>query len=1199
MSSWHTGQIKYALGIGSLMSFYGIVTFIVMMMPEGSIGRNQKVVVIVLLLLTLPFTLLGGYLASRRSKKKAAKEAAANEQAAESAPAAESAKKLSTPQGSYDGLAGSAEEAVQFLKSSNLGEGGIYSLPWYLVVGAPRSGKTSLVVGSNLNFQALPSQRESEMKFVRPTANVDWRVASEAVFLDTSGRYQTEGGNADEWSAVLETIKKYRSSRPIDGLILTVNAESVMRSDERQNEELAKVLRSRLDEAMQRLKVRFPVYIVFTHADSIEGFRDSFSTSKQEDKNLVWGATIPLEKSENAQTLFDGEYELLHNSVMKRRLVRLSAPFPPVRQLRIFNFPLHFGSGRRKFGAFVNALFRPNPFSENPFLRGFYFTASPAAKGTPSAISSVGTTHFTDRLLRDVVLRDKDLVKTLVAQRRRPPLLGWFLTIMGTLLVLTLLGFAGVSLFTNKQMLAEATVVGEKGLELRRADANKDILAKKEDDVRQEMRVLEDMRLLLETFDEYNRDGAPIYMRFGMYSGDAIYTRNLLPLYFNIVEGRFKQPTVRRLEDELRKFADGKESFSAGQLTPEQEQKLDRHYNLLKAYLMLSDGQEQIGSNVVRYRDKAEGGHLVNTLRDFWTTDSKIPAEMKETASKHLEFWARQVDRADGDGKFPRIELNDALVKNTREKLRAFPAANRYYSNQITMISKEIDDKIGPTTIEGLISRGNADSSLITGTYRVPGAFTRPGLEMMKTAISEADSKLSEDDWVMGEVGKRDLQMAQATDAAKLEEFYYRDYADNWRKLVRGAQVRPFKDRADAADAMQKFSFAQSPMKILVIEIERNTNLSKKVEGGGLLDWLMSFFTKKSADEPGNSQPEKEFRPLVGFVGTPDQGENANIEKYQAQIGRINSTFARFTDGDMQRLIEAYGKEEDPLDLVKREEGINSLVSGFGETSAGQEVASLLQQPIASLRTLLGAGIKQQLVKAWNDEIVPEAKKFEGAYPFTEGATEADMTVVSGYLNPTSGKFSKFFDARLSKYFEEVNGQFTPREGSEVQFSDEFVKYLNDAFALRRALFGTSEAPKVEYEFALRPVKDAIVEVTIDGQKITSEGTGSVRLTFPGQSSETGVVVNIVTTGGSATPTDSPQSGGLTQTTATSNPFQGYWGLFRFVDSSNPQKQSGGEYLLTFSAGGKSATATIRSSGGDIFDKEMFRKVKTPSSFIK
>jgi hypothetical protein len=33
----------------------------------------------------------------------------------------------------------------------------------------------------------------------------------------------------------------------------------------------------------------------------------------------------------------------------------------------------------------------------------------------------------------------------------------------------------------------------------------------------------------------------------------------------------------------------------------------------------------------------------------------------------------------------------------------------------------------------------------------------------MKTAIAEADQKLSEDDWVMGETGKKEI--AQSTDA--------------------------------------------------------------------------------------------------------------------------------------------------------------------------------------------------------------------------------------------------------------------------------------------------------------------------------------------------------------------------------------------------------------------------------------------------
>src|SRR5690606_18007522 len=124
MSSWATGQMKYALGLGSIMSFYGIVGAIVLMMPEGSIGRNQKVVVIVLLLLTMPFTLLTGYLAARRSKKKAEKREAEAAEKADAPTGDAPPAKAAAPAGTYPDIASSSEEVVQFLKSSNLGEGG-------------------------------------------------------------------------------------------------------------------------------------------------------------------------------------------------------------------------------------------------------------------------------------------------------------------------------------------------------------------------------------------------------------------------------------------------------------------------------------------------------------------------------------------------------------------------------------------------------------------------------------------------------------------------------------------------------------------------------------------------------------------------------------------------------------------------------------------------------------------------------------------------------------------------------------------------------------------------------------------------------------------------------------------------------------------------------------------------------------------
>lgn len=1194
--SWHLDQFKYAFGLGGLMSFYGIVGLIVFMVPSATMGNNYKILIIALVLLTLPFALLLMFISSRRAKKKRRKEeAAAQAQASEQGNGAAPAQKTSAPAGQYPELIRGAEEAVQFLKTSNLGVSGrdaVYSLPWYVVAGAPKAGKSSLVISSNLNFQTLPSQRQSEQRFIRPTGAVDWRVTSDAVFVDTAGRYQTEGVDGEEWASLIETIKKHRSNRPLDGFVLAVDTNTIMKGDEREIEELAKVLRARLDDAIQRLKVRFPVYLVFTHADSIEGFRDSFSTSKHEEKTLVWGATIPIEKSENAQALFDSEYELLQDSVMKRRLVRLSAPFPPVRQLKIFNFPLHFGSARRKFAAFVNALFRPNPFSENPFLRGFYFTAAPAGKGSANAPQTVANGHFTERLFRDVLLRDKDLVKTFVAQRRRPPIFGWVFTILILLLVGFLLLMAGISLITNRQMLDDAAAKGEKVLVMRKSDAGKDILAKNEDETRREIVVTDELRSLMVQLDDYDRVRPPFYMRFGMYSGSAVYERSLLPIYFSVIEQRFKAPALRRVEAELRKFADSQPVANPSQLTQKEEENLGKHYDLLKAYLMLSG----------EYQGKAEATHISNALKDYWAADAKIPADMKLTAQQNLEFWAKQVDRKADDGNFPRISLNAKLVEDSRRKLQAFPAVYRYYSRKVTEISKVVDDSVGTTTVDSILARnGAADAGLIQGRYNVPSAFTRPGLDLMKVAIAEADQKLSEDDWVMGELGKKEL--AQSTDARKLEERYYRDYADQWLKFVKAVEVKPYKNKTEATNALQGFSQTNSPMEILVREIARNTNLSAPLENPGWIEWLKSFVVKKKAAETGGTPPETEFRSLFTFVGGKDKPDAAPIGKYRGEIGKAYNDFNGVSEDRMKKIAEQMANDEDPIKLRARETAITSLLGGFNETPSGQATAALLQRPIGNLKALLGADAQSQLAKTWTESILPDAKEIEKGYPFEDGQTETDLTKLTAFLAPNEGKFSKFYDEKLTRYFEEANGQLRVKDTAEVKFSDEFVTYLNNLMNLRKALYSAGPTPKFEYEFSLKPVKDAIVEVSIDGQKINSaDQTGSIKGTFPAASgAETGVLVNVGSTSGVTT--SSPPAGNTNTSSTTSSSsglkYQGNWGLFRFVDASRPQKQSGGEYLLTFNVSGKTVTATIKSSGGDLFDKTTFRQIRVPQNFMK
>ena len=150
------------------------------------------------------------------------------------------------------------------------------------------------------------------------------------------------------------------------------------------------MIRARLDEAIQRAQARFPVYLVFTHLDSIEGFEEFFKPFGSEERSQVWGATIKIEQAQNAHALFRCRIRSPVGCLdAPQARADWAAPAPSAEQLRVFNFPLLFAELRTKLGLFTSALFKPNPFSENPLLRGFYFTSSAAGERPKVAAQSV------------------------------------------------------------------------------------------------------------------------------------------------------------------------------------------------------------------------------------------------------------------------------------------------------------------------------------------------------------------------------------------------------------------------------------------------------------------------------------------------------------------------------------------------------------------------------------------------------------------------------------------------------------------------------------------------------------------------------------------------------------------------------------------------------------------------------------------
>jgi type VI secretion system protein ImpL len=1154
-------QLRTSLIVSGLILLSGVFVLLVWFFGDP-LGVVFQILLTALVLFAWALGLLVIFVRRRRARRSPAP--VAEGPVAASAPPRKSPG-LMPPTGNYPELSRGVEEAVQWLRGTKLGGSKkdaetVYALPWFLVAGPHASGKTSLALSSGFDFHALPSQRASEQNLIRPTAGCEFRVTDGAIIIDTSGRYQTEGADRDEWAALIETIKGWRKARPFDGYVLTVNAASVMRGDDEEIEQQAKVLRARLDEALLRTRTRFPVYLVFTHVDDIEGFGEFFGGFGAEERAQVWGATIPLSQSQDAHALFDAEFDHLSARLVRRRMFQLGGAATPTSQLQIFKFPGRFRRARSRLGLFASALFRPNPFRESPILRGFYFTSS-GATGAVGARRLTGGEYFVRGFFHDVVLPDKDVVAAEQASRRRPRLWRDVLLAAACALVGALVVGMIVSYSNNNDLIARANAARSKLERARR------IASRAPDDANafnDELDATEGVRQLLAELDENEKGSPPLNYRFGLYSGDQLNATGspLKQAYFEAVNYRFLAPTVAKLQTELSRFiATSQEAQAAGASSGSSvasaadaaspapasaatgEDYLGAHYDLLKAYMMLSRP------------DKVEPAFLANTLRDYWKLAA--PAGREEDAVKQLDYLAGQLDRSDA----PHPQPDNALVADAQQKLTAYPPLSRVYKLFTAGINKEIkNSSVSLSTIQDA-----REGNILSGSYTVPPAFTLEGYRAMKKKLDSSVEELSKDDWVMkgADTGGRESDVKKD----QLEDNYYGDYIRHWQNFLQDIKIKEPQRKEDAVRILRALSDENSPLDRVLRVVARQTKLSA-APGGGVIEWIKNLFSRRTGGGGGASvKVEKRFEPLIKLMS----GDASATAEYRSRLKKVADKL-KTSPKSLEEISKGIQAGSDQIDLTSSRQFINDMLDtrGFGSSTASDAAAQLLKRPLDSLNsTLIGADF--ELMEHTWQQLAAKSQSLEAGFPFADAGSDSSVAALAQFLNPQDGELTKFFNERLATFFDEA---WTPKKDSADKFAPDFIAYLASAKRLGDALFpDKGKQPKVEYQISVAPIKGAIIHVDIDGNTLNTSDKPSASFNWPNDKS--GAKVTTGTGAGEDVTVASP----------------GEWGLLKLFRQSGGGDGKGAQFMLQVKPG---VAITIQPKSGTIFQRDLFTAFKTP-----
>jgi type VI secretion system protein ImpL len=307
----------------------------------------------------------------------------------------------------------------------------VEELPWYVMIGAPGSGKTTALINSGLRLPLYARDSTPSVPGVGGTRNCDWWFTDEAVLLDTAGRYTTQESDrkadAAAWQGFLGLLAQFRPDRPLNGALVTVSVMDLLLWSKSERARFSGHVRMRLSEMYAALNARFPVYVLVTKVDMLAGFIEFFGDLDIAGRSQVWGTTFAMDIDPALIAApYAADFAALESRLGAEMLARLHEERDLQRRASIYRFPQQFHAIGPMVGEFLAQTFGTQVNHKPLQLRGVYYTSG-TQEGNPidrvmvalarnfkldraaAVPRGTGKSFFLTRLLREVVFSEADL----------------------------------------------------------------------------------------------------------------------------------------------------------------------------------------------------------------------------------------------------------------------------------------------------------------------------------------------------------------------------------------------------------------------------------------------------------------------------------------------------------------------------------------------------------------------------------------------------------------------------------------------------------------------------------------------------------------------------------------------------------------------------------------------------------------------
>jgi type VI secretion system protein ImpL len=1042
--------------------------------------------------------------------------------------------------------------AIEALKKSKLAKGrrgnaALYALPWHLIIGPYASGKTTAIKNSGLEFPL----GDKEIKGVGGTRNCDWWFTNSTILLDTAGRYATEEDDRTEWLAFLDMLKKHRKRQPINGVIVGVSITELLTANLDELEATAQNLRKRIDELIDRLQVKFPVYLLFTKCDLLNGFVEFFEDFSRSQREQIWGCTLKREQftapNFNPKTVFEEEFQQLYDTMINLRLSRLLASMKRENRRRVYVFPLEFYSAKANLAHFVGKLLQPNPYQESPLFRGFYFTSG-TQEGAPidRVIQSVADafslppelteqfspemetkSYFIKNLFTDVIVPDENLARLTSPAARRKRLVQYGgMAGVAALLALFLIGLF-VSFGRGKSRLRDVGTVAERARDINWSDPGK------------WPNNFDNLDQLRTRIVDLEKRGAGPFNLWMDRSGSVLHPA--YELYLHKMGPFVQQHLYRDLEARLLK--------QVGERSPD----LDAIYDDLKAYLLFDQGKSYLNSEAGAQDFLASRLKLLWDAKKIYQPGTLQDKLVQDQLPLFVKGYALAVQSGQ-NGTTPVFKNDPPLIGAARGYIApSMKSIDRFYKRLL----RAANSQIAPRNLAGIAGRG-----IVRSDFQLAGVYSKEGWKKMEDLIEEGVDKLGPD-WVLGEERVELAPELKDSKSAKqtLRDKYFKEYEQNWWRFLNSVDYEPPANLTQAAQNLKTLGDpGSSPLTLLFKKAKEETQFA-------------SLLQQKASQYIGGHSLDKQFEGLHRLLEGSDN---------QTKLNGMMSQYATLS-GVMDNL------SKDPENGKLAKENAANVLRGAGELPAA---LSAIEQTLSLIDPVAGSNLKPIFVKplayaweavlkqtqdylnnAWRIRVHDAYARFAEFYPFRSVSGDAPVQEVKAFFQ-SGGVMAGFIDQEIKPFVrDETSWEPKTWQNRGIQFSATARGVFRQATLMSQGMSGNIS---FYLQQAQPPRKERITSNAPDVDKVRFV-TGATKQEHHVEK-QRGLALNFSWPGGSGVSLQAVNDKIGGGSTVAEKKFDGEWAWIRLVNDARLISRSGAQsvYEWTLYNPGRSYKIILR-----------------------